>query len=1421
MKNRLAGKVLSLALSAAMAVTTAVPAYAAPLPENLTEEAYFEENAEADEAGDNSDAESEYLGEEELPAEDLSGEDTDESSEDGTAQGDGSEEKEADDAEDPDAPDTETLEEADPEEALDENYALFAYGDTIPVTVNIDVPADAGEYRRGTDRGVFYLDPDSGADLYVNVDNTDKYIYEGNYIIRKFGYEVTGLYLDPGYNTALPNKSEYSGNDYYQVGITKDMLTEGSDGSYSLNLYARTRKAEVHIVVFNYYDGGYKDTGKTIRVGEKYPSIAAPAEKFGYDFLGWYSDRESDHNTQVEINSDTVFDDIAYYYSSTQGRYITYVDAVWTPIEYTVNFHLNNGSTDVVETQKYKEHTARDTSIDISKTKGALSQNSSFTDDAVDFVGWALTPKGDVYFTRDQTAEDIRKYAASKKVTTIDVYAKWESSAPFDLEIRAFSDEEYAALDFASESFAEGDYRITSKEDLVQHDTSYVNEVIILSGNEFIRRGYTLVGWTYTKVVGGKETTVNLKPSDTIKETVKPDSAVLTAKWSDPVVYTVKYDLMGGELKDSKTQISFTYSKATVKEQTPLLNYEKSTYGGFRMKDAENEDVSRKGYKFRGWNMTGGNYRYYGGDVYEDLTLEAEWDPIDYTIILDADPGKLVLKNGESYARLEIDASYGQDISIRSLKYVRDGYTLKEWLDEETGRTYPANGVLRDLTDEEWGEVTLKAQWVGTKNTITYKLDGGALPSKDGKKQTNPTVYVTGEKTTLIAPEKKGYSFATWKVTEGSDAYLEPSVEGSTCFDTISEDSFGAVTLTAVYTPVLYAVNLYANVDKEQLKDASDNNFSLAFGYEESVNLSDYTTAVENLVKDEYLADASIISFNTKPDGKGTKYTLDKLYSKLSGSEGDVVELYAQYSKNKVYHLFYDLEGGSLKKPVATYAPGAAVKVPNPARTGYIFTGWTVMNDPDEGAELPKVAPRFAENEKTHALTILKSEQNSENLYLTANWESITYTVKVVDAYGVKGELIDGVVFNYDGSQPGSEQAGKKFSFDAAQVTGHAFAGLYTKKNGKGRQVAGGAEYFDGDSMTWKYPQDLFAGLSTKNGAKITLYSYYAPYGYGVYYNPLGFVEGRFNGDGTVPLTVPVNLETSIVIHGKSFKLPNVKVEGYTFLGWKMYNPETSEYSTGYYYDSVADAKASMIHPEDLRVTESAKGFVTSVNKDNAEGMVLAAVFTMNNYYVKLNLQGGTLALNPLLDKTNVKGNQVVAQLHYDALFRTSDLEGTARQLSRKGYEFAGIALDSKGKTMIMDSDRDYLNNFEYRSGLVSKKDGYFQTYVIWKKLKPVATDRIKAILTEGEPGEDNTPTWTLGVRVLDEDSDEHRYQVEYCSNSLFLKPSTEYIEDGLGVVVKGLTGKSYYVRVRSADYDSAGNAVTGKWSKAVRAIKQ
>ena len=967
------------------------------------------------------------------------------------------------------------------------------------------------------------------------------------------------------------------------------------------------------------------------------------------------------------------------------------------------------------------------------------------------------------------------------------------------------------AFDLEGEDFSRSDYSISEKADLIQHDTANVGEAITLTGTEFVRAGYTLTGWTYEKTVGGKTTATTLKPSATIKETVKPDYAAFTAIWSNPVTYTVKYDLNGGSLKDNNESLTVTYNRNYNREKTALLNYESSD-DAFAFKAADAMDVTRTGYRFNGWIMSGIFYDHYAGDIYKNLTLKADWVPVSYKITINANPGYMLMNNanGARYSTIWANVAYDQGISLKGIKFARDGYTFKNLIDEN-GKTYSGNEALKNLADTDGEEVVLTVEWKGNSNKLTYKLEGGAIPkTKDGRKQSNPSRYVSGEKVTLIAPEKKGYIFKEWKISQNGVAAgmetvsLEASGDGVSA-DTITGSSHGAATLTAVYEPVKYKVRLYANVEDDELKGEDSYIDTDEIVYDQPLSFADYTKDVEALLTADSLNAKTILSFNTKPDGKGTKYTLDKLYSKLydrdaESAEGDYepLNLYAQYSATKIYHVYYDLDGGELKKPVATYTPGAFARIPNPSRKGYSFGGW-IVKDASTGEKIAKEASRFEENAKTYALSILKSADNNCDLSLTAQWDAISYTVKAADQYGATGTLVDGVVFDYEGNAEDDI-----YYLNTTGKEGYAFMGLYTGKNGKGVKIAGdgedGADLFTPNG--WAYPAESFAGLSTKNNATVKVYAYYKPVGSLVSYHSEAFVY--YDADISSPApSITLDRTASLAQFGKEFKLPTVSVTGYTFLGWKIYNQDTQSF-----YDKASDCNKDL--PK-LKVTESRTGYVTKINKDSLSDVTVVPVFVMNKYKLNFNTKGGTVT-NPKTGKA-YKGNQTIDELYYSKSITSSDLSSMIG-VSKKGYRFVGIAADSKGKSMIMDSDGNYTARYNGASRLVSKNNGTLTVYAIWEKIGTVKVENVSAVLFEAG---DNK---TLRVRVADEVAGSHRYKVEYSTDSRFKKtlPQTAYIDvNSDHVDISGLSGNAYYVRVCSADLDSGYNDVTGKWSKTVR----
>lgn len=80
--------------------------------------------------------------------------------------------------------------------------------------------------------------------------------------------------------------------------------------------------------------------------------------------------------------------------------------------------------------------------------------------------------------------------------------------------------------------------------------------------------------------------------------------------------------------------------------------------------------------------------------------------------------------------------------------------------------------------------------------------------------------------------------------------------------------------------------------------------------------------------------------WNTQADGKGTAYAKNDTITFQNAHDGEVVELFAQWTVNQ-YTLTFDSNGGSEVAPI-TQDYGTAITQPeDPTRGGYVFAGWT------------------------------------------------------------------------------------------------------------------------------------------------------------------------------------------------------------------------------------------------------------------------------------------------------------------------------------------------------------------------------------------------------------------------------------------------------------------------------------------------
>ncbi|MCR4961573.1 MAG: leucine-rich repeat protein, partial [Lachnospiraceae bacterium] len=235
------------------------------------------------------------------------------------------------------------------------------------------------------------------------------------------------------------------------------------------------------------------------------------------------------------------------------------------------------------------------------------------------------------------------------------------------------------------------------------------------------RTGYTFNGWTWSGYSGsGAYTYVG--------------NSTATAGWKANQ-YKIYYNANGGQVSPASNGV--TYDQPCPTAPTP----------------------TKKGYTFTGWS--GGTYSgtYKTAD---DTTVTAGWKANTYKVVFNTDGGDEVDA---------IDATYDEEFALPDAPQKAD-YAFTGWSDGVN--TYEAGQPVLNLTAEQGGQVTLKAEWIPTTFTAHFDANGGN-PVSDIK-------YNYGDNTPLPVPTRAD-------VTKG-DTVTKYTFEGWT-------DEFGIVYTTA------------------------------------------------------------------------------------------------------------------------------------------------------------------------------------------------------------------------------------------------------------------------------------------------------------------------------------------------------------------------------------------------------------------------------------------------------------------------------------------------------------------------------------------------------------------------------------------------------------------------------------------------
>ncbi|MBE6839488.1 MAG: hypothetical protein E7507_08140 [Ruminococcus sp.] len=249
------------------------------------------------------------------------------------------------------------------------------------------------------------------------------------------------------------------------------------------------------------------------------------------------------------------------------------------------------------------------------------------------------------------------------------------------------------------------------------------NDTITLA--EPTKAGYTFVGWYSEQEFTNKV--------ETIDPAQKAGSDItLYAKWTLNT-YSVTFDTNGGAFTPDTPTIEYNIEEG-VTQAIPT-------------------NVTKDYYTFSKWTVTSKDGNIPLGDIteipansYGNITVQAQWTAVEYTLTYDTNGGDL-----PAGAR----TTYTYDDVATLPTPTKTGYSFTGWRITASDSDTSIIGNLITGLNNNHGNLTLKAEWSVNTYTISFESNGGTTVSRI-KQDYQSNVYPPA------APTKTGYDFAGW-----------------------------------------------------------------------------------------------------------------------------------------------------------------------------------------------------------------------------------------------------------------------------------------------------------------------------------------------------------------------------------------------------------------------------------------------------------------------------------------------------------------------------------------------------------------------------------------------------------------------------------------------------------------------------------
>ncbi len=408
--------------------------------------------------------------------------------------------------------------------------------------------------------------------------------------------------------------------------------------------------------------------------------------------------------------------------------------------------------------------------------------------------------------------------------------------------------------------------------------TSYVPGTEKTLPTNVTKSGYTFEGWYDNSACTGTAVT-KIASTETGNKTY-------WAKWTAnaPTTYTVVYNANGGNGSMSNT----THTPGVASK------LRKNTF-------------TKVGYRFIGWtweefkNSVSADFADEAlvtdlGETGQTITLYAVWIPNTYTVTYNANGG--VGSMSSSTHAYGAENVVGVQAKLNKNTFTKEGYRFIGWSRNSTATaaTYADEEIVKGLTSQDGGNVTLYAIWTSNRYTVTFK---------DGESVAKTETVNHGAGATAPTLTKEGYTLSWDKA-----------------FNNVTSD----LTVNAIWTPnknTKYKIEYYkqkVTLDGYDLEETKENTGTT--GAIVTIEISDTLTYYYQGFKENKTHPERINTGTIKADG-----TL-------------VLKLF--FDRN-TYRVTYETNEGTINDQnyMTEYTYGVGGNLPtNVTKEGYTFAGW-------------------------------------------------------------------------------------------------------------------------------------------------------------------------------------------------------------------------------------------------------------------------------------------------------------------------------------------------------------------------------------------------------------------------------------------------------------------------------------------------